>query len=85
MEVSDGSTPQGIQVVLDKGVKGYESMKGAVNTGASVLCHGTVVASPKAGQPVELSLKDGADEIAVLGAVDAAVYPLPNKKLTIQW
>ncbi|CAD7952172.1 unnamed protein product [Amoebophrya sp. A120] len=78
LEINDGSCFQDMQCVVDKSCKGYDTLKGQVNTGASVKCFGQLVESPAKGQVVEMALKEN-DEVTVLGSVDAAVYPLPPK------
>ncbi|CAD7923107.1 unnamed protein product [Amoebophrya sp. A25] len=79
LSVNDGSCFADLQVVIEKGCRGAETLKGAVNTGASVKCCGTLVASPADGQKVELVLKQE-DEVTVLGSVSAAGYPLIRTK-----
>lgn len=75
-----------MQLVVDKECPGFETLNGNVNTGASVQAIGTLVESPAKGQAVELSLgKHPEDRIVCLGRVDAAEYPLPNKRHTREY
>jgi asparaginyl-tRNA synthetase len=73
--VSDGSSQETLQVVLDHGVAGAEAVLGRLTTGASVVAEGELVASPGAGQPIELR----AQELHVVGDADAETYPLQKK------
>ncbi len=41
---------------------------------------GHIVASPAAGQKVEMALKTDADQVTVLGGVDSKTYPLAKKR-----
>jgi len=85
LEVTDGSCPAGLQVVLDPAVPGYDSLKGKCGTGASVRCIGKLVKSPAAKQPVELLLKDPDDEVTLFGAVDSADYPMAKGKHSMEF
>jgi len=86
LEVTDGSCPQGLQVVLDPAVKGYDQLKaGGCGTGASVQCIGALVASPGDKQPVELLLKESDHEVKLFGGVDAADYPMAKGKHSMEF
>ena len=53
LEISDGSTVDNLQVVIDGGIGNFEELS-ALGTGAAVRAAGTLVASPAKGQRVEL-------------------------------
>jgi len=80
LEINDGSGPGGFQVVLDPAVPGYDALKAACGTGASVRCTGKLVKSPAPKQPVELLLKDPDDEVQLFGGVDSTDYPMAKSK-----
>jgi len=73
--VNDGSTMQSLQAVVDAGTPGWDAIQHHVQTGASVVITGTLVASLGKGQKVELK----AEEVALLGAADPETYPLQKK------
>jgi asparaginyl-tRNA synthetase len=79
-QINDGSCFADLQIVFDDGVVPEEALK-HLTTGASVRVSGELVASPAAGQAVELK----ADEIEVLGSADPATYPLQKKGHTIEY
>eukprot|EP00439_Symbiodinium_sp_Y106_P044202 s451_g5.t1 len=79
VQLNDGSTPLDIQVVIDSGAKGFDSLKGKVGTGASMKCTGEVVASPGGKQAVEVLVKGDGSEVILFGGVDAKEYPLSKK------
>ena len=73
LEINDGSCLANLQVVVDAGTPGSEMLP-QLNTGASVLVEGKLVASPAAGQKWELR----AARIDLIGTADPA-YPLQKK------
>lgn len=75
IELTDGSSLKGIQVVLDKDNQDASLIAG-ITTGSSVEVQGTVVPSPAQGQSVEIH----ADTISLIGACPADTYPLQKKK-----
>lgn len=81
--VSDGSGPETIQVVAERGkTANFEALAACGGTGASLRVLGTVVKSPAKGQEVEVT----ANEIAVLGIVqDPMHYPLPKGRATLEY
>lgn len=80
IQLNDGSAFQDLQVVVEAGSIPEEIMK-AATTGACVRVTGELVASPAAGQPVELR----AQEILVYGGADPATYPLQKKGHTMEF
>lgn len=80
IQINDGSSFQDLQVVVEAGSIPEEIMK-VTTTGACVRVTGELVASPAAGQPVELKAK----EIALFGGADPATYPLQKKGHTMEF
>ncbi|MGI6466292.1 MAG: asparagine--tRNA ligase [Sphaerochaetaceae bacterium] len=81
LEVSDGSTLKGLQVVID--LESFDDVKllDSVTTGSSVSCYGNLVASPKSNQSVELN----ATKIDLHGTADVEQYPLQKKRHTFEY
>ncbi len=80
VQLNDGSSFQDLQVVIEEGALPEEAMK-QTTTGACVRVTGELVASPAAGQAVELKAK----EILVYGGADPATYPLQKKGHTMEF
>jgi asparaginyl-tRNA synthetase len=74
IELNDGSCFRSLQLVVEAGRVPEETLRQAT-TGSSIRAAGTLVASPAAGQPVELKVR----EIHVYGGADPATYPLQKK------
>jgi asparaginyl-tRNA synthetase len=81
IEVNDGSSFSGIQIIADKKLPNYESEILKLQTGCSIRAAGTVVASPGKGQKVELQ----AEQVEVLGWADPDVYPLQKKRHSFEF
>lgn len=80
IELSDGSTLKGLQVVLDKSLPNFEEIL-KVNVSTSMSFKGTLIKSPAKGQPFELQLSQPEKHEAVIfGKCDPAKYPLGGKK-----
>ncbi len=80
VQVSDGSTFRDLQVVIDEGGIPEETLK-LLTTGTCVRFDGEIVASPAAGQAVELK----AAAVEVYGASDPTTYPLQKKGATMEF
>jgi asparaginyl-tRNA synthetase len=80
VQLNDGSSFGDLQVVIETGSLPEETLK-LVTTGACVRVGGDLVASPAAGQAVELKAK----EIEVYGEADPATYPLQKKGHTMEF
>jgi len=78
--LNDGSCLEHLQVVAETGRFPHPLLQ-AVTTGACVRVSGTLVASPGAGQSVELQ----ATTLQVLGAADPAAYPLQKKGHSLEF
>lgn len=74
VDVNDGSSLAGLQVVVDAGTDAFEVVP-ELTTGCSVSAVGTVVESLGKGQRYELK----ASELRVLGTADSS-YPLQKKR-----
>jgi asparaginyl-tRNA synthetase len=79
VEVNDGSSLKGLQVIVDATLPDYAAVARA-HTGASVEVHGRLVASQGAGQQWEVV----AERFAVIGEADAT-YPLQKKGHTMEF
>jgi asparaginyl-tRNA synthetase len=74
IELNDGSSFKNLQIVLEQGTLSPE-VDAQVTTGSCIRVSGDLVASPAAGQPVELRAR----EVYVYGTADPASYPLQKK------
>ncbi|MBE9079367.1 asparagine--tRNA ligase [Romeria aff. gracilis LEGE 07310] len=81
VEVNDGSSMAGLQVVVDGTLPDYEAKIKRLSTGASVEVSGTLVESPGKGQRVELKASD----FQVVGESDAETYPLQKKRHSFEF
>ncbi|MDJ0715176.1 MAG: asparagine--tRNA ligase [Prochloraceae cyanobacterium] len=81
MEVNDGSSMAGLQVVLDPNIPNYEPVLKQLNTGTSVEVEGTLVPSPGKGQRIELK----ASSVTVYGESDPETYPLQKKRHSFEF
>jgi len=75
IELNDGSTLKGLQIIVDSSFENYETLIPQITTGASLAVKGELVATPGREQPFELR----ANDIKVLGLCDATDYPLQKK------
>jgi asparaginyl-tRNA synthetase len=79
IELNDGSSLKGIQVIADAGLPDYVHIQKA-NTGASIEVRGKLVPSKGQGQQWEVV----AEKFTVLGEADAT-YPLQKKGHTLEF
>jgi asparaginyl-tRNA synthetase len=80
IQMNDGSGFSDLQVVVEAGVVPAETLA-RVTTGACLRVCGELVASPGAGQAVELKAR----VIEVYGDADSATYPLQKKGHTMEF
>ncbi len=80
IQLNDGSTFTDLQVVIEAGAIPDETLR-EVTTGACIRTRGELVASPAAGQTVELKARD----IQVYGGADPIAYPLQKKGHTMEF
>ena len=78
VQLSDGSSFNDLQVVVDSGTISDDLMK-LVTTGACVKFSGELVESPGQNQSVELR----ASELEVFGAAEPNSYPMQKKGATL--
>ncbi|MBC7824768.1 MAG: asparagine--tRNA ligase [Candidatus Parcubacteria bacterium] len=81
IEVNDGSSMAGLQVVMNADLPDYESVVKRLSTGASVEVSGILVPSPGKGQRIEVK----ADSVIVYGEADAETYPLQKKRHSFEF
>ena len=81
IEVNDGSSMQGLQVIAPAEMPDYNTAMEQIGTGASVRISGTLAESPGKGQRVELQ----AESIEVFGTSDAETYPLQKKRHSFEF
>lgn len=82
IEVNDGSSLAGLQVVMTPDAEGYAQVEGGeVGTGAAISVEGAVVASQGAKQKIEIK----ASKLVLVGAADGATYPLQKKRHTMEY
>ena len=75
VQITDGSTLQDLQIVIDEDNRDHESASG-LTTGCSVSVEGVLVESPGQGQKYEVQAKT----LTVLGGSDPETYPLQKKR-----
>ena len=75
VQITDGSTLQDLQIVVDESNPSHESASG-LTTGCSVSVEGVLVESPGQGQKYEVQ----ASSLTVLGESDPDSYPLQKKR-----
>ncbi|WP_041430884.1 asparagine--tRNA ligase [Synechococcus sp. PCC 6312] len=81
LEVNDGSSLSGLQVVLTPTLPNYEALIKQVNTGAAVSCEGVLVASQGKNQRIELQ----AQALTLWGEADPTTYPLQKKRHSFEF
>ena len=78
IELNDGSCFRSVQVVVEKGVKGFDEVsKGIV--GASFMFEGTLIESPAKGQLFELSVKDAEKHSGEMCGGCDGTYPIQGR------
>jgi asparaginyl-tRNA synthetase len=81
LEVNDGSSLQGLQVVLEPSLADYADLLRSLTTGSSLTVEGTLVASQGKNQRVELR----AQSVQVWGTADPETYPLQKKRHSFEY
>ena len=81
IEINDGSSLAGLQIIADKELANYETEILKLQTGCSIKAAGILAASPGKGQKMELK----AEEIEVVGWSDPDVYPLQKKRHSFEF
>jgi asparaginyl-tRNA synthetase len=80
LELNDGSSFDGLQIIADASLSNYESDVLHLHTGAAVSVTGELSESPGTGQRVEVR----AAEIVVHGMADPDDYPLQKKRISFE-
>ncbi|MCY7320261.1 MAG: asparagine--tRNA ligase [Phormidesmis sp. CAN_BIN36] len=81
IEVNDGSSMAGLQVVMSAELPDYEAIVKRLSTGASVEVSGVLVPSLGKGQRIEVK----ADSVIVYGEADPETYPLQKKRHSFEF
>lgn len=80
IEITDGSCFDGLQVVVQNTIKNFADLE-KTNVATCFKLTGTLVKSPKDGQPIEMLLANDAEHVAEIVGIneDVAHYPLAKK------
>lgn len=80
VELNDGSCFESLQIVIDNSLKNFKDLEKS-NVATCFKFKGTLVKSPKEGQPIEMSVKDDEHHFAeVVGDnLDVKSYPIAKK------
>ncbi|MCI5064567.1 asparagine--tRNA ligase [bacterium] len=81
IELTDGSSVAGVQLVLDPKLSSYASVAGEISTGASITCEGELRASPGKGQKFEIEVSS----LSLIGSADQEQYPLQKKGHSLEF
>ncbi len=81
LEVNDGSSLQGLQVVLEPNLPGYTDLLKSLATGSSLTVEGVLVASQGKNQRVEVR----GHSVQVWGTADPDTYPLQKKRHSFEF
>lgn len=81
LEVNDGSSMAGLQVILNAELPDYGSLVKRLSTGASVEVVGAVVKSPGKNQRIEMQ----AQQVTLYGEADTELYPLQKKRHSFEF
>jgi asparaginyl-tRNA synthetase len=81
IELNDGSSLKGLQIVTELEGRDYSGLLGQITTGSAILAEGLVSLSPGKGQSIELR----AERIHLYGGADPATYPLQKKKHSFEY
>lgn len=76
IELNDGSSIKGLQLVLTPETNGYASVSHLITTGASVRAFGKIAPSPAKGQKYEYQV----EKIELIGEAPPDTYPLQKKR-----
>ena len=80
VEINDGSSFSGLQVIVPGDIENYESEVLKLTIGSAVAIVGELVESPGSGQSVEVH----ATEVHVYGLADPDEYPLQKKRISYE-
>ncbi len=80
LEINDGSSFNGLQVIVPAELANYESEVLELTIGSAVAVEGKLVESPGKGQAVEVH----ATKVTVYGLADPEEYPLQKKRISFE-
>jgi len=80
IELTDGSTMTGLQIIADNELPNYESDVLSLTIGSSARVTGTLTESPGKGQRVEIKATD----VEPYGLADPETYPLQKKRVSFE-
>ncbi len=80
IELTDGSTITGLQIIADNELPNYESAVLRLTIGSAVRVTGTLAESPAKGQRIEIK----ATEVEPFGLADPETYPLQKKRVSFE-
>ena len=81
IELNDGSSLKGLQIIIEPEGRDYGESLGKITTGSAILAEGVVSVSPGKGQSIELQ----AERILLYGPADPATYPLQKKRHSFEY
>jgi asparaginyl-tRNA synthetase len=81
IDLSDGSSLTGLQVVAPGELPDYESLVLQLHLGCAITVHGLLIPSQGRGQAVELR----AERIELVGNVDPEAYPIQKKDTSLEF
>ncbi|MBN2294656.1 MAG: asparagine--tRNA ligase [Pirellulales bacterium] len=81
IELNDGSSMGGIQIIADKDLENYESEIKRLTAGCSISVVGLVKESPGKGQATEVQAKS----VTLHGTADSETYPLQKKRHSFEF
>ena len=81
IELNDGSSMGGIQIIADKELENYESQIKHLTAGCSISVVGLVKESPGQGQATEVQAKS----VTLHGTADSETYPLQKKRHSFEF
>ncbi len=81
IEVNDGSTLSGLQVIADESVPDYQELLSKLTTGSSIAIEGTLVESQGKNQKWEVR----AEKITLIGSCPTENYPLQKKRHSFEF
>lgn len=81
IEINDGSTLSGIQIIADCDLDDYENLIEQLSTGCSISVTGTLKESPGGKQSIEIH----ATSLLLIGSCDATTYPLQKKRHSFEF
>lgn len=80
LEINDGSSFSGLQIIVPGEIENYESEVLELTIGSAVAVVGELVESPGSGQRVEVH----ATEVRAYGLADPEEYPLQKKRISYE-